>query len=243
MMRILPRPVERALRRSYYRQKAVEPEILHLADWCPAGGVAIDVGGNRGDYSLFLAQLASKVYCFEPNPSLSVELKRLLTGLPVEVQNIGLGDEEGEFDLNIPYVDGLELHGWAGLNRNFIGQTWKGREVTEVRTVTVPVKRLDDLGITGVSFIKIDVEGHEFAVLKGAEELIRRDGPNLLIEIEERHHSEPIQQIFDWLDDQGYAGSFLDGGVMRDISEFDSRIHQKDPDTSSYRNNFLFRKK
>jgi hypothetical protein len=69
----------------------------------------------------------------------------------------------------------------------------------------VPVKRLDDFSFDRVGFIKIDVEGHELSVLKGARELLQRDKPNLLIEIDLTGHSEEgFNEVFNFLYALGY---------------------------------------
>ncbi len=241
LVHCLPRGWERGLRRLYYRKRSIEPEILKLEEWCPADRMAIDIGANRGDYALFLSQIASEVQCFEPNPGLVQELKRLLEGVPATIHQVGLGDECGQFELSIPSVDGKELHGWAGVDRDFSGASWKGMPIVEVKKEIIEVKRLDDFAFNNVGFIKIDVEGHEFATLKGAEALLRRDHPTLLVEIEQRHHDSPITGIFEWLEALGYSGSFLDDDVLRPLTEFDISVHQASPETRSYRNNFLFR--
>ena len=240
LVSILPKPIARGLQKLTYKIRGVEPEIDWLPKWCDPAKNAIDIGANRGDYALFLSGFAKNLWCFEPNPGLANELRILLAGLPVTVGNMALGDQEGELILNIPYVEGKELHGWASLDKDFAGESWKGLKILGTRKERVSVKRLDDLGISNVGFIKIDVEGHEFATLKGARNTILRDKPNLLVEIEQRHHVEPIVHIFDWLGEIGYEGSFLDNGELCRLSKFDVAFHQKDPETSNYRNNFFF---
>ena len=55
-----------------------------------------------------------------------------------------------------------------------------------------------------ISFIKCDVEGHEFAVLRGAERLLARSKPALLVEIEERH-GQTVSEVVGYLSDRGYG--------------------------------------
>ncbi len=68
----------------------------------------------------------------------------------------------------------------------------------------VAIRTLDSLGIGPVSFIKIDVEKHEFEVLKGAVETLKRDKPVLYIEI---HTKELVSQILPFLSNLGYVGT------------------------------------
>jgi hypothetical protein len=107
---------------------------------------------------------------------------------------------------------------------------------------TVRVARLDDFEFDGVSFVKIDVEGHELGVLEGAAETIRRHHPVILMEIEQRHATRPIAEVFDWLAAAGYDAYFIDGSV-RPIAHFSYDRHQAEPlagSTSKYVNNFFF---
>jgi hypothetical protein len=95
-----------------------------------------------------------------------------------------------------------------------------------VETIEVPVKRLDDLRLDNIGCIKIDVEGHELAVLKGATDTIARNRPALLVEAEERHHPNAVAEITGLLTGLGYSGYFVDGGAQRPIEEFDAVRHQ-----------------
>lgn len=70
--------------------------------------------------------------------------------------------------------------------------------------VRVPMLRLDDFELSEVGFIKIDVEGHELAVLKGAEVTIRGTKPNILLEMEERNCPNTLQDVPTFLHGLGY---------------------------------------
>jgi hypothetical protein len=97
---------------------------------------------------------------------------------------------------------------------------------SEVQSIDVPVKRLDDLRLDDVGLIKIDVEGHELAVLRGAADTIARNRPALLLEAEERHHPNAVAEITGSLTELGYAGYFDLGDARRQIAEFDPALHQ-----------------
>lgn len=78
---------------------------------------------------------------------------------------------------------------------------------TEVRTITID-GLIDDADIKRVDFIKIDCEGCEYQILKGAKETLRRFKPKLLIEMNHfrlLEHNASYSMIYDWLLDQGYA--------------------------------------
>jgi hypothetical protein len=100
------------------------------------------------------------------------------------------------------------------------------------------------MGHTNVGFIKIDVEGHEAAVLRGASRLIEQSAPTLLIEIEQRHIQGPIQDVFNMVAEMGYAGFFLKDWVLRSIATFDLEEdqlkHLHKLHSRRYINNFIF---
>src|SRR5262249_30908475 len=93
------------------------------------------------------------------------------------------------------------------------------------RTVMVETIRLDDLDVDNVGVIKIDVEGHELNVLRGAEDLVRRWLPILIVEIEEKR--APVAGTIGLLESWGYRGSFFRSGGWHPLADFDLVGHQR----------------
>jgi hypothetical protein len=91
------------------------------------------------------------------------------------------------------------------------------------RELSVAARRLDEIDLPPVGFVKIDVEGHEEAVLRGGEHLLRRDRPIYMIEIEERHNCGSFGRTTAYFNDLGYEGLFFDGSVMCRILELDEK--------------------
>jgi hypothetical protein len=83
------------------------------------------------------------------------------------------------------------------------------------------VRRLDGLAIGPIGLIKIDVEGHEAAVLRGAQGIIARDRPVFIIEAEERHRPGAVGAVQGALSSHGYDGWYLRGGRLHSVSHFD----------------------
>ena len=86
------------------------------------------------------------------------------------------------------------------------------REGESFTTISVPVVALDDyFGENDrVTLLKIDVEGGEFGVLKGAERILRRCAPLLVFECENRHLAPgTVGDVFSYLETLGYRGSFV----------------------------------
>lgn len=187
----------------------VEPELLLLDRITGGGGgVALDIGANQGYYSYVLSRWFGKVVAFEPNPAVVTRLLRY--GAPnVEVHNVALSSSAGELELFVPIVNGVEQHGWASFNPgNLPG-------AAELRVMKVPVRPLDSFGLAGVSFVKIDVEGHEPAVLEGAVETFRGSRPVVLIEVKEDNR----ETVFRFFRELGYEPHRLVGGRVVPLAE------------------------
>jgi len=110
----------------------------------------------------------------------------------------------------------------------------------------VPRRRLDDYAEHEFGFVKIDVEGHEEAVLRGGFRVLRRDRPSLLIQIEERHNAGSLARIDAMLTELGYLGLFLQDNLLRPVEEFHAGVLQRPEHIDGgrkmgvYLNNFLF---
>ena len=102
--------------------------------------------------------------------------------------------------------------------------------------VTLLSDRLENIG-----FIKIDAEGSELNVLNGAKKLIKKYKPTLLIEIEERYISEPIEKSLKRILDFGYNGFALIGDILTPLKYFDgNKNHRIDYGPNFHANAFIF---
>jgi FkbM family methyltransferase len=168
-----------------------EPEVAHLGKLFPAGGVAVDVGANWGMYSYALSKIASKVYAFEINPALAADLESYGQS-KIQVVNAGLSSASGNMVLHVPVSNnGFAMSGWGTLHPANLPS-----DATEIRQIEVQVKPLDEFALSDVTFIKIDVEGHEVEVLIGASETIKRWRPHVLVEVAERN-LQTVDRYFD----------------------------------------------
>ena len=105
----------------------------------------------------------------------------------------------------------------------------------------IETKKIDDLKLKNIGFIKIDAEGVELKVLKGAKKLIKKYKPNLLIEIEERYISEPIEKSLQKILNMGYRGFALIGEILTPLKFFDGdKNHRIDYGPKFHANAFIF---
>lgn len=222
-------------------------EIRELMSAIAPGDLAIDVGSHKGSYLYWLAKAASsgRVVAFEPQPTLATALRKQCATLGfknVEVEAAAVSDHNGEMTLHVPGT--TTSHG-ASLENVVLS-------FRACQSFSVPVYALDDYFATRqqrVAAIKIDVEGHELSVLRGARNLLQEDSPCLVIEIENRRlPRSSVHEVLAFLNSLGYDGSFVDRGQLRAISDFDPNIHQRMVGyrywaANDYCNNFVLHKK
>ena len=221
--------------RAYFYARSRYPELRFLKHLADPKAVALDVGANLGLYTFFLARACRHVYAFEPNPG-PLRSLRCVADSNVTVLPLALSDKSGAAELSIPRGRKGWTNNGAALERQFPGR---------MITVRVPCRRIDDLGIADVGLVKIDVEGHELAVLQGARETLRRDKPALLVENEYSHTGGRFSDVFRFLESLGYAGYFLENGVLQTLARFSLATHQIEPlkpggDRKRYVRNFIF---
>jgi FkbM family methyltransferase len=223
----------------------LENELLELGNLIPAGNRAIDIGANEGLYTYKLSQICDHVESFEPQPVCADIISAYANRVSkkIIVHNCALSNFHGNSNLHIPVI-----HGRLRSSRA-TGLASLSEQEHECEKISVPVRTLDEYHFSDVTFIKIDVEGHERQVLEGAIETIIREKPILLVEIEQRHlNGSLITDIFGYVMSLGYKGSFLLNNAMQDISRFSYEEHQKPflsnimkgAESGLYINNFIF---
>jgi FkbM family methyltransferase len=190
------------------------------------GAVVVDVGASWGLFSYHLAGKVGRsgaLFSFEPHPMNRAVLEKLAKARPnVCFRAVAASDLTGSADMQVPVYGSRHVTAQSSIAHGFDGQ-----HGVRVEKVTVPTVRLDDeIGDRQIDFIKIDVEGHEISVLRGASAVLRRDLPPMLIEIEQRHLDHPIKDVFAEIEDLGYALYFIDGPTLRPVEEFELEKHQ-----------------
>jgi len=219
-----------------------EPELRLLPFLVAPGATVIDVGANTGSYIAPLLRMGCKITAFEPNPRIAGGLE-LMYGSKIRIVRAAASDVEGKTTFRVPRDTSL-----GGLGtiepQNALGT--RDTEAFEVQTVTI-----DSFGFAGVGLMKIDVEGHELSVLRGAEQLLKTQRPRLIIESENRHRQGAVEALFSYLGGLGYQGFMIDDGLLSSIQAFDAAVHQnvaalsidaldQGAIRSGYVNNFVF---
>ena len=178
----------------------------------PEGGTFIDVGVNKGDFTLLAARVvgeSGRVLAFEPEPENCRWIAKSVARNAyrnIQLEQLALSDRNGEAELYLGTKSG-----WHSLV--------PGGDDQPGKTVQVSIRTLDDfLAKQGwerpVDMIKIDVEGADMQVLRGATRVLAENpGLVLLVDIHPEHGVNP-QALCDYLRDRGFA-------IFREQAPFD----------------------
>ena len=166
-----------------------DPLFWRLAEWVQLGDVAIDVGAAVGTFSIALSELVGpegRVIALEPLP----QQFEILTcnATRTRHQNItcvqfAAGAASGVCRITVPDLNGVP--NW-----------YMGHVAAD--GLPVLVVALDDMPIPRpVAFLKVDAEGQDFAVIRGAQGILKEDGPVIFIESND-------DDMHEWLRSMGY---------------------------------------
>ena len=140
--------------------------------------VAIDIGAHVGLWSKRLVKDFKHVYCFEPlekhiecwHKNVTKEFNN------VDIYDVALSDVEGTSEMTVPFKNS----GMSTLNYHEYIPNDYIKENVQTRT-------LDSYDFDKIDFIKIDVEDHEYKVLRGAQKTIEKYKPIIYIELNDLH--------------------------------------------------------
>lgn len=153
-------------------------------------GHAVDIGAQVGLWSRVMALDFQRITAFEPLPLHIDCFERNVTSANVTLHRTALADRECDLTFaTSPDVTGNTHVAVTG----------------ETPSATVHARTLDSFRVTDIDFLKIDVEGFEYAILKGGEETIRREKPVIIIEQKPRnaerygkHQHEALELLKSW---------------------------------------------
>ncbi len=228
------------------RFRGERAEIRALRGALAEGDTAVDVGANKGAYLYWMRRAVGatgSVVAFEPQPGLAHYLEAVAARMRwnnVDVRECALSDASGRRVLRVP--------GWIGSPGASLEPKVEGGQG---RDVEVAIDTLDRqiAGAARVALVKVDVEGHELAVFRGAARTLAAFRPALLFESEARHLAaggDGVAEVFRFLEGLGYRGEFFAREGLRPVAEFDVKEHQRPGpgrfwEAPGYCNNFLFR--
>jgi FkbM family methyltransferase len=184
------------------------PTVQFLRSFLQPDMTFADIGANIGEITLVAAKrlTSGKVLAFEPMPAVFALLSHNVAinnfGC-VTLHNVGLYDRDASLPL---YVKRDNPHGTTNHGVTSLFSTGTDRQER-----SVPLLRFDEIaeasGLERLDIIKIDVEGAEMMVLRGAEVSIRRFRPVMIVEISEANFQRAgysVPEFFQYLHSIGY---------------------------------------
>lgn len=178
------------------------------------GGVFLDVGSHFGLWSVYAARIVGrtgKVFAFEPSPAFAVLRENAALNSPTQAFNMGVGAQDGEatfFDQGAA-SSGSFVNEVTRINEKFQSTVPIAGNKVKIRTLDTLVA---ELGVRP-DLIKVDVEGFEFEVVRGAENVLRDIRPVILIEIHPwqlKLSGSSDQALIIFLESKGYAFEVID---------------------------------
>ena len=157
--------------------------------------ICIDAGANIGNHSVFFSRFFRKVYAFEPNKK------------PLDILKVN-----AKWNKNIeviPYaVSDIRSIGYISQNQSNIGASKLVAKNTESNSLQIKLKSMDELipknQHANIGFIKLDVEGHEYEAMLGAEGIIVNSSPIIAFELLRKDYDVKFHKIKDFLNAHGY---------------------------------------
>lgn len=206
---VLPARSQQAMKRLFFARQVRggtfstdEPEYAELDAWLRTGDWVVDVGANVGHYTHRFARLVGdrgRVIAFEPQPqSFELLTANLQAGglSNVTLFNAAASERTALVHMTVPtFETGLKNYYMARLSEDESNGAG-----THVLSIAIDALDLPQR----VALIKIDAEGHEMAVLRGMQKLLRRDRPRLIVEVSEHAVTELLESM-------GYVGRRLPG--------------------------------
>ncbi len=205
------------------RSGIYEPHLTKVFErYCAPGMTVVDVGANLGYYSLLASRLvgtSGRVIALEPN---SENCRLLLSSLRLN----------GSSNVELLPVAADVATGWAyysthvGSNGGLVDDG----DLLDHPGVVVPTFRLDQLVTGPVDFLKMDVEGAEGRVVRGATGIIERDRPVVTTELKDemlgRVSGMSVRQYLGYFEDLGYRPTLLDsdGGAEKSYPSVDGMM-------------------
>jgi FkbM family methyltransferase len=168
----------------YFFQEYKENELYNIEQIISLKGSAIDIGCNSGlwTYGLSKQKKINQILSFEPNKK-KTKYIHAYNNNKIKIFHHALSNKNGVKILNIPIYKNIELDGWASLEniKDFKKKFFKFIKIK------VTTRKLDSFNFRNISFVKIDVEGHELKLLEGARKFFEINKPNCIIEVNKKN--------------------------------------------------------
>jgi FkbM family methyltransferase len=217
-----------------FRKHHFDAEYRLIPLFCRPDKISVDVGANMGIFAFAMQRYSRAVIAFEPNTDLWPYLRRFLSHT-VRLEDAALSSGAGQAEFRVV----ADNTGVATIEaKNPLSMI---DHPESIATRSVATRTLDSFALPEVSFIKIDVEGHEEAVLAGAVQTIAANRPAVLVESEDRHNPGAPARVADWFSALDYDGFYIKAQRLRPVGTLSPE--DTNPEGLSggvYINNFIY---
>ncbi len=227
-----------------YKNRDDKGGIAYINEAVKNGNTVLDIGAHKGGYLYFMQKLVGpkgQIHAFEPQSLLYaylVKMKPIMRWDNVTINNIALSDNDATATLYIP----SNLTGQSSSPSATIYEQHNLGAVS--KTETVHTTSMDQYCVKHQikpDVLKIDVEGNELKVFKGAIQILQKYKPKIIVEIEAVHvGKERVLETIAFLTQLGYSGKFICGTAQLPIAEFTFEQYQNLDNKAQYSNNFIF---
>jgi FkbM family methyltransferase len=149
---------------------------------CDRKGLALDIGANVGLWSQDLCKEFDQVIAFEPVADFRACLLKNVTATNFEVRACALGESDTQINMIITADNTGHSH----------------VDTASIGAGSIPMYRLDSLNLPHIDYIKIDCEGYENTILRGAKETILKYRPIMVVEHKKHKdvgHTDTVQAL------------------------------------------------
>ncbi|MDH5722524.1 MAG: FkbM family methyltransferase [Alphaproteobacteria bacterium] len=197
-----------------------------LGNYIKPDSVVIDVGAHSGQFAKLFSRMApeGQIYAFEPGKyplSILNKVKTLCSLKNVEIVPFGLGAQKQNLTLKTPIKKSGSLgFGLAQIGENTSGGKFKTEEIG-ITSLDAFVK---EFSLDRLDFIKADIEGFEYEMLRGATETLAKFKPAIMLEVSQirlQQIGANPDDIWDMLIPLGYKSALIGNeGDMKFESSF-----------------------
>ncbi len=186
-----------------------EAEVDLFRGLLPANGICVEVGSNMGLHAIPLSIICEhgRIFAYEPQrPIFHILCGNIALNnrLNIVARNLAVGEQCGEIEIETSDYEGAWNYGAFSLVSGFSAEARFNGSVRNDKVAMVALDKDPELAsLSRVDFIKVDAEGHEPQVLRGARNLIARHKPNIFLEFSS---AKQLEEIHEELQPQGYRG-------------------------------------
>jgi FkbM family methyltransferase len=211
-----------------YKRKIESQSLDFLKRFTKENTTVVDVGANIGYFTIEISKYldsSSRIIAIEPGLINFSRLQKVVE------------EKKREPSISLVMAGLSEEIGWGSLEIDPSNPANHRLSEEQNAAKSVELYTLDSIteNIKNVALVKIDVQGHELAVLNGGKKLLREQSPALLIEIDNRFDTNLGEKIWDYLDAFNYK-MFMTNDLEEEITKLQLKF------TSGYFDVFCIRK-